>query len=667
MNLKHIYFLLSGILFAGAFQVTDQNKVSQSRTDYLIRIDGTVSDREEFLYILNKNRQRAEGPLSKSQFEENFELFVNYKLKVKYAMDLGLDKSKEFRDEFDTFKADIIKPYLLENQLEEGEMQKVYERMHEMVKASHILLQFPPNASKEDSLAVFRMAHKIKAEAENGADFGQLAQEYSEDPSAESNKGSLGYFTALQMVLPFEEAAFGLSTGEISDPVLSDFGYHVIRVEDRKKNPGQIRVSHLLIRTHAEQPESESMAEKKIVELYQTLQADPEQWSELVTSYSEDQGSKADQGLIPWFGVGSIVPEFEKAAFSLEKAGDFTPPVKTEYGFHIIRLEGRRPVPSFEEVKPVIQSRIIRGSKSNMLRDKVLALQKDKLQVKENESLLAVLNKLFNTFQGKPVRELLNELSEAAWNSDQLIHSDWKTAGLKNFISFMESAFPDKERPLNDTFEAMYNPYLQDLLATWEEEYLYAHNADYRQLINEYKNGMLLFELMNQEVWQKAVEDSTGQQDYFRQNSHEYLWEERVPALILKAQPGKDISGVADWLSGRTYEPEMASTLKEKFLQDDPLLFTFEQKEVEIHKNEWLASLDLEQSFHKTEVGGETTLVLLGELIPSAPKKFEETRGKLIQDYQQYLEKKLLSRLNEKYTIQINEDEKEKIYQSLEK
>jgi len=111
----------------------------------------------------------------------------------------------------------------------------------------------------------------------------------------------------------------------------------------------------------------------------------------------------------------------------------------------------------------------------------------------------------------------------------------------------------------------------------------------------------------------------------------------------------------------------MASTLKEKFLQDDPLLFTFEQKDVEIHKNKWLASLDLDQSFHKTEVGGETTLVLLGELIPSAPKKFEETRGKLIQDYQQYLEKKLLSRLNEKYTIQINEDEKEKIYQSLEK
>ncbi|NHE55363.1 peptidylprolyl isomerase [Cyclobacterium plantarum] len=667
MNLKHIYFLFIGILSASAVQVADQGMENPSQSDYLLKIGDASSDEEEFLYILNKNRQRSEAPLSRADFDENFELFVNYKLKVKYAMDLGLDKSPEFRDEFTSFKDDIIKPYLQENRLEEGEMRKVYERMQEVVKASHILLQFPPNASKEDSLAVFRMAQKLKADAENGADFSQLAMEYSEDPSAQSNKGNLGYFTALQMVLPFEEAAFNLSVGEISDPVLSDFGYHVIRLEERNRNPGQIRVSHLLIRTEADQAESENLAEKKITELYHTLQADPEQWPDLVATYSEDQGSKSEQGLIPWFGVGAIVPEFEKAAFSLEKEGDFSRPVKTEYGYHLIRLEGNRPVPPFEEVKPMIRSRILRDSKSEMIRTRVLDLQKDLLHVAENETLLTELEQVFVAFQKDPVNDLFNKLSEPEWSSDFLIRSGWKTAGLQHFISYLQSNFSDTTVPLKSTFEEIYTNYLQDLLAGWEEEYLYAHNPEYRQLINEYKNGMLLFELMNREVWQEAVEDTTGQQEYFRENKHNYLWEERIPALILKAKADKNLSEVSHWLSARSYDPGLETTLKEKFLQDDPLLFTFEQKEFEIQKNELLASLDVKQSFHQIKRNGESILILLGETIPSAPKKFEETRGKLIQDYQQYLENELLTRLKEKYTIQINEDEKDKIYRSLEK
>ena len=664
MNLKHIYFLLLGILFASATPVPDPIKEANPPLDYLLKIDGETSDREEFLYILNKNRQKDAAPISRTEFEENFELFVDYKLKVKYAMDLGMHKTTAFSDEFSAFKDQLKKPYLLENSLTEGELRKAYSRMQEIVKASHILFQFPQNASKEDSIAVFKMAEKIKAEAEAGADFHQLAVQHSDDPSASSNKGSLGYFTALQMVLPFEEAAYNLKVGEISSPIISDFGYHIIKLEDRRPNPGQLHVSHLLIRSAG--AEEDQMAFNKINQIHQTLIENPSQWLELVKTYSEDPGSKANKGMIPWFGVGSIVPEFEHAAFSLSKKGDFSAPVKSEYGYHIIRLEGAKPVPPFNEVLPTIKSNILRDSRSNLIKDQVLAMQKAKFNVIENNQLINSLKNAFSSSNGNPVAQLYTKLEGLSNKGDKLIvRSDWKDATIKDFIAYLKKEGPKENTLLKVSFDEVYGDYLENLLATWEEEHLYQNNKDYRQLVNEYKNGMLLFELMNNEVWQKALEDSTGQRDYFQKNPGNYMWSKRVKALILKAKKGQNISKVESWLSTKTLSDSLSTELKHRFLEKNALLFTVEQKTFEVDNNELLSELDLSQTYHKLHQNEETVLIVLGETLPARQKKYEETRGRLIQDYQQYLETKLITELKQKYTIQVNEDEKEKIYQSL--
>lgn len=664
MNLKHIYFLMLGILFASATPVPDPIKEANPPLDYLLKIDGETSDKEEFLYILNKNRQKDAAPISRTEFEENFELFVDYKLKVKYAMDLGMHKTKAFSDEFSAFKDQLKKPYLLENSLTEGELRKAYSRMQEIVKASHILFQFPQNASKEDSIAVFKMAEKIKAEAEAGEDFHQLAVQHSDDPSASSNKGSLGYFTALQMVLPFEEAAYNLKVGEISSPIISDFGYHIIKLEDRRPNPGQLHVSHLLIRSAG--AEEDQMAFNKINQIHQNLIENPSQWLELVKTYSEDPGSKANKGMIPWFGVGSIVPEFEHAAFSLSKKGDFSAPVKTEYGYHIIRLEGAKPVPPFNEVLPTIKSNILRDSRSNLIKDQVLAMQKAKFNVTENSQLINSLKNAFSSSSGRPVAQLYIKLEGLSNKGDKLIvRSEWKDATIQDFIAYLKKEGPSVNTLLNVSFDEVYGDYLENLLATWEEEHLYQNNKDYRQLVNEYKNGMLLFELMNNEVWQKALEDSTGQRNYFQNNTDNYMWSKRVKALIVKAIKSQNISKVESWLSTKTLTDSLSTELKNRFLEKNTLLFTVEQKTFEVDNNELLSELDLNQTYHKLHQNEETVLIVLGETLPARQKKYEETRGRLIQDYQEYLETKLITELKQKYTIQVNEDEKEKIYQSL--
>jgi peptidyl-prolyl cis-trans isomerase SurA len=308
--------------------------VAQEKKEVLVVV-GTISiDKGEFLQLMAKERE-SESPansLTRKEFEENFESFLNYKLKVIEAESIKLDQLEEFNLEFSSIKESLIAPYLIKNSIEEGEVKKVFARLQEIVRAKHILFQFPPNPKKEDSIAVLQLALKVKSELENGGDFSALAANYSDDPSAKVNKGDLGYFTGLQMVQQFEEAAYTLPVGSISDPILTDFGYHIIQVSGRQANPGEVQVSHILVRFDSENPSQEENARRKISDIYAEIQKESTIWEEIVQTYSEDFGTKSAGGVLPWFGVGTMIPEFEVAGFSLTEIGEVSPPIKTAYG-----------------------------------------------------------------------------------------------------------------------------------------------------------------------------------------------------------------------------------------------------------------------------------------------------------------------------------------------
>ncbi|MEX0882008.1 MAG: peptidylprolyl isomerase, partial [Cyclobacteriaceae bacterium] len=507
--------------------------------------------------------------LTRREFDENFELYVNYRLKVKYAEDLELDQKEGFLTEFETYKEDIKKPFLLESNVKEKEVSDAYSRMQQLIKASHILIQFPNGAKKEDSTAVFKMVEKIKALAINGQDFNELASKYSEDPSARNNQGNLGYFTALQMVAPFEKAAYSLSPGEISDPVLTDFGIHLIKLEETIPNPGEVSVSHILIRTKPELRSSVESAKRKTNTIYADLKENPDAWKEMVETFSEDQASKGKGGLIPWFGVGGIVPEIEKVAFSLKNTGDISPPLKTDYGYHILRLEEKRPLPPFEELEEFIKSRLFRDTDSKNLKNEVLKSQMKKFNVWENKHLKAKLQEIY----GLPLGNFTSDSRNKMNTKEPLVRSDQDTLFIKDFNAFAENEFSGIDAKPEATFGEVYERFLEEKLSLWEEEELFRHNKDYRLLINEYRNGILIFNLMNDLVWQKAMEDSLGQIRYFQRNRENYSWEERVPALVIQINQDTDRSKVRNYMAGSRYHENMAKELEEKFLQDNPLLF----------------------------------------------------------------------------------------------
>jgi peptidyl-prolyl cis-trans isomerase SurA len=662
MNKKYIWYSI----FIFSFSCSPKPTIVKEDTKQEIKVPlMTIGNEDifadEFLYILSKNRQFQDKSekISPKEFDENFNLFVNYKLKVKESENLGLDTLEEFRREFEIFKEDLIKPFLIKNSLQEGELMKAYNRMKEVVKASHILLQFPNNSSREDTIAVFRMAQKIKSEAEAGSDFNELAEKYSDDPSAKDNKGSLGFFTSLQMVHQFEDAAYSLQIGEISDPVLTNFGYHIIKLEDRKPNPGEIRVSHILIRTQPGDPIAEERALRKIGDIYTELQKPESDWEEVCSLYSEDSGSKNSGGLLPWLGLGSVIPEFERVAFSLTEIGEISAPVKTPYGYHIIRLEDRRSISGYEEMEPVIKSRILRDSRSSLIQSQVVSIQKSRYYFEENDMVIQEIKDLYAKNPKEDIPNIVRNLNL----SDSILFSiEEKGKTVQEFMEFIQSDKQNIRPGAKGFFESWFDSFVATSLANAEENDLMENNQEYRLLLKEYRDGILLFSLMNENVWQKALMDSVGQLAFYEENKENYKWKSRLKALIVTMGNEENTASVRKFLSDKKYKEDLSDRLENTFLLNNPLAFVMEESLFEWETHPVLQKCDLNKAFQELTINDKTNFVLIGEKIDPEPKKFTETRGKVIQDFQQFLDEKLIASLKDNYIIRINEDEKQRIY-----
>lgn len=637
--------------------------LAQNSEDALMTVGGTPVDKDELVYLISKGKgSETQTPgISREEFEENLELFINYKLKVREAVALGLEKTEEFSREFDSFKETLIYPYLIKNSLEEGELRKAYSRMQEVVRASHILFQFPPNASTEDSLIVLKMALKVKGEIENGGDINELAVQYSDDPSAKLNKGDLGYFTALQMVQPFEDAAYTLQTGQVSDPVLTNFGYHIIKVQDRQPNPGQVRVSHILVRFDAANPTQEENARRKISDIYAEIQKENTIWEDIVKTFSEDPATNQRGGLLPWFGVGSMVPEFERGAFSLTEIGEVSPPLKTQYGYHILRLEEKKAIASFEEMEESIRSRILRDSRSGMIQAQVVAVQKARYGYKEDE---AVIGRLAQTLNPVAKADFPATVNSQSLEKSPLFSIQGETYLMSDLTAYMagEEINPKVK---GGTFEIWFDRFVAKTLAQIEKKDIEANNKEYQMLLKEYHDGILLFSLMNQEVWEKGISDSLGQVDFYRKNLDRYQWKNRIEAFVVKVLDPSQAEKARKALQGNGYNQALIQGFEADYKANATLAFQTESGVFEYADHPVLSKVDLLLPYQEVQVDGVLYLVLVGQKLPAGPRKFEEARGLIIRDYQEYLDQRLTETLKSKYPIQINPQIKEETFLAL--
>lgn len=637
--------------------------IGQEKKD-ILAVVGTISiDKEEFLQLMSKERE-SEIPansLTRKEFEENFESFLTYKLKVIEAESIKLDQLEEFNLEFSSIKESLIASYLIKNSIEEGEIKKVYARLQEIIRAKHILFQFPPNPKKEDSIAVLQLALKVKTELENGGDFSALASNYSDDPSAKVNKGDLGYFTGLQMVQQFEEAAYTLPVGSISDPILTDFGYHIIQVSSHQANPGEVQVSHILVRFDSENPSQEENARRKISDIYAEIQKESTIWEEIVQTYSEDPATKSAGGLLPWFGVGTMLPEFEMAGFSLTEIGEVSPPIKTAYGYHILRLEGKRGLQPYEEMEQSIRSKILRNSKTGMIQSQVIAIQKSRYGFQENELGISTVVEAVNATD---ILSFGAAIQEKKLGNTELFKANTSSYTVGDLVNFMQS----KEitpKGSGTFFDLWLEKFTEVTLAETEEVDLEKNNKTYQLLLKEYRDGILLFSLTNQEVWQKGLNDSLGQQAFFEKNTQNYQWKGRVQAYLAKVNDASKLENARKYLQNKGFDTDSFAAFEADYRSNYPDAYATESGTFEYETHPILSKVDLDKPYQELVIDGTSYVLIVGKVHPPGPRKFEEARGLIIRDYQEFLDQALTKRLREKYPIQINAGVKEKAFAAL--
>ncbi|KXK46455.1 MAG: PpiC-type peptidyl-prolyl cis-trans isomerase [Bacteroidetes bacterium OLB10] len=629
---------------------------SAANDPVLVTIAGMPVTKSEFERVYYKNNNKATADDEKS-IRDYMELFINYKLKVKEAEALKMDTSKAFTDELIGYRKQLAQPYLTDQNVNDNLIREAYDRLQKDVRASHILIKVSQDTLPKDTLAAYNRIMKIRERLIKGADFAKMARDSSEDPSAKENGGDLGYFTGLQMVYPFETAAYNTKPGQISMPVRTRFGYHLIKVADVRPAVGEIHTAHIMIRVNANDPDSvKNEAKRKIFEIYNKLKSG-EKFEDLAKQYSDDKGTAMNGGVLPWFGTGKMVPEFEKAAFALSKDGDYTEPVQTPYGWHIIKRLEKRGIPSFEDKKNEIKNQIMRDSRSELGKASLVARIKNENGFKEN---IAAKDEF--------IKSLDSTLANGTFN-DSVALKKIKTIftlGGKNYTTFDFAQFLAKHQTKRTGISSQaiahsqYEHFVEDVCISHEESQLDRKYPEFHSLMNEYGDGILLFDLTDKMVWSKAVKDTTGLENFYDKNKNNYMWGERLDAVIYTCKNADVASQARKLIKKKKSDSEIAATLN----KDSSLNINIKDGKFSKGDNEYIDEIawvpGLSNDISKNN---QVVFVKVNAILAPQAKKLDEARGLITADYQNFLEKTWINELRSKYSFKVNEDVLKTLFQ----
>ncbi|GAB5539741.1 MAG: peptidylprolyl isomerase [Salibacteraceae bacterium] len=635
----------------------------------LLSVGGDDVTVHEFLSIYNKNN--TNNVVDKKTMDEYMDLFINFKLKVREAESLGMDTLKKFTSELAGYRKQLAQPYLIDKSVNDQLIEEAYERMTKDVAAYHILVRVGSDAAPSDTAKALAQLKKLSEGIKSEADMIKAIDKVRQDNDEATIAEDLGYFTAFSMVYPFESAAYKTPVGELSKPVRTRFGYHVIFVKDKRPARGEVRVSHIFIRANAEMNEDQKAdAKARIDEIYQQIQAGAA-FDEMVKQYSEDKASAPKGGMLPWFGTGGTATVFEDAAFGLERVGSISEPILSAYGWHIIRKEDARPVGSFDELKTSLKKRIEKDSRSLKGRTSLISKLKKEYALAKNIANRNLANKLVTSefLQGKwkvptdkseelnkPVLTITdNKYSNSSKNYTQLDYLKYLQSNQKRMNS---------ESILSSVIESHWDGFVEEMLIDFENNNLEAKYPDFKALMQEYHDGILLFDLMDQRVWSKAVRDTAGLEAYYEAHKMEYMWPERVDATIYTCANSSVAKQTLKLAKKRIKKGYSDSDIMEKVDAENPLDLSIssgifaKENEVAIEKSPWMPGV------HEVDVPGKPfTYVQIYKILEPAPKPLEKARGAVTSDYQAQLEKEWIADLKSKYEVEINDQ----VFQEIKK
>ncbi|MEP0545345.1 MAG: peptidylprolyl isomerase [Rhodothermales bacterium] len=642
-------FALAGLavlLFAGCssgrLPASDDRAVAQFAGETL------TLDEFETRYALSVGGREAAAQDSFPAYADFLSRYVDFRLKVQQARDLGLDEDTALVREINDYRAQLAKPYFVEREVLDGIIRDLYDKQKEELRASHILLRVDENAAPEDTLAAYAKLSAIRDSVIAGADFAALAVRHSEDPSAARNEGDLGYFTGGRMIDAFERQAYTTPVGEVSPVFRTSFGYHILRVADRRAASPEISASHILIRLGPEATAADSTQARELAASLRQRILAGEDFATLARQYSDDQASGQNGGDLGFFSRVRMVEPFANAAYDLENVGDVSDIVETRFGYHLIKLTGRKEMPTYDEAYSTLKPLAERLPRTAVRRQAV--------------------GQEFRAEVGSTLDEALVRRATAAYPADSLLRG----AVVERFGTYSDSTFATigdstyalgglsdylrqtRVAPAPDQFSqllALADDYLNEQAVELAAYRLEDRDPEFRRIMQDYADGVLLFRISEDSVWNAAARDSIGLLVYYSQRIDDYQFPERHRVIGFYSRNDSLLSVAAAALdAGKT--PAEIDAMMADAEQDVRIDTVFVSKTNESLFDQALA-LEVGQRTEVLPYQSRKAILYLDAIEPPRTMKFEEARAQIVAQYQDLLDTQLRERLRRKYNAEL--------------
>lgn len=638
MKIRGLIFAF--LCFFGIFASAQEDKST------LVTINGRAFTVGEFKQVYFKNLDLVKQQEERS-IEEYLDLFIQYKRKVEEARAQGLDKKQAYLNDFAKYQEQLARNYVYEDNVTAKMVEEAYKRSKESIKTSHILIMCNWDATPQDTLVAYNKAKELRQLVLNTPEnFNDIAAKYSDEPKADESRGSLDYFTVFEMVYPYESVAYNLKVGEISELVRTQFGYHIVKLEDRRPVLPKRTVSHIMIGTRFD---SLDTAKERILEIKGLLEKGVP-FEDLAKQYSDDKNTGINGGLMRPFTKGDLkAPPFEDAAFALEEKGQISEPVQTRFGWHILRLEDKGKLSTFEEERERLEKMVKLGDRAKIVTTAVSQKIKEELGFRAYLYKSAFMEKLNDSVFDRKWRFVPFEKEK----NSPLFTIGMKTYFYNDFGQYIELR-QAKVRPFKQisTFlEMVYDEFETEKVKDYFKQNLEQVDPNYAAIINEYRDGLLIFDVMEKNIWSKAKSDSLGLRNYYESHKKDYLWKDRVKGAIIQTTSEEDMDLALELLR-RGKSP---SDVKSQLNQGGVLKVVVTEGVFEEGSSKLPTAYTMMTGISEVfQSATQFTVVQANEILPAGVKSYEEVEGVVLSDYQSQLEAIWTEELAAKYPAKIN-------------
>ena len=614
----------------------------------ILEIDNQTVNKIEFEQIYWKNKK--EKIATKEDLDEYIQLFINFKLKVIAAEDLGLDTTKKFIDELSGYRVQLEKPYLIDTSINEDLINEAYYRTINEVNASHIMTKLGPNPRSEDTLKAFNKIKDIRNKIISGkVGFEEAAEELSEDPYARSSKGNLGYFNAFKMLYSFECAAYNTPIGKISDIVRTKYGYHIVKPNSIRKAKGRVKTSHIMITTSLKT--ENNLSKEKINAIYKDLVEKTKTFEELAVEFSEDRKSAKNGGEIGWINSGgNFYPEFEEAVFSLNIDGEFSKPFKTPNGWHIVKRLNYEPVGDLKSMSYNLKNKIQKDARAQKTKSSFINKLKIEYQLKNmlnmKELITIIKNKNFN-YENMEANKKIKTIKNTLLTFSNISFTNY------DYIEYLlKSKSIEKNKIDQNLIKQQFEKFINQKIIDFEKTQLEAKHPDFKALMKEYRDGILLFEISDQKIWTKAIKDTAGLKEFYALNKATWIWPNRVNGTLFTSESKKTLKKVSSLKTKKSLSNDSIMSILNK---DNLFNLKYENKIIDDFSKYNLTFDQLNKGYNGPfNYEEKLVLIYVEEKLPQRNKELKEAEGIIVSAYQNYLEDQWLTRLKKNHTITIN-------------